>query len=143
MRHFIRHYAEMVVAMFAGMVVLGLPIEGVLRAAGSGMSELHESAPAAVRAEMGVIMTIPMVAWMRHRGHAWRPCNEMAASMLIPTAGTIILLATGAVTDFAALMTLLHVVMFPAMLVAMLARREEYSGHHHHQHAAAASPVLS
>ena len=25
MRHFARHYVEMVIAMFAGMVVLGLP----------------------------------------------------------------------------------------------------------------------
>jgi hypothetical protein len=63
-RRFIRHYAEMVVAMFAGMLVLGV------------------------------------------------------------------------IEDFGTLMTLEHVVMLPAMLLAMLLRREEYSGHHA-QHALA------
>jgi hypothetical protein len=40
---------------------------------------------------MGLTMTVPMVAWMRYRGHAWRPTNEMAASMLIPTVVTMAL----------------------------------------------------
>jgi hypothetical protein len=34
---------------------------------------------------MALTMTVPMVASMRYRGHAWRPNIEMAASMLIPT----------------------------------------------------------
>src|SRR5918996_3963405 len=43
-RRFARHYLEMVIAMFAGMVVLGLPAEGLLQLAGSGSSELRETA---------------------------------------------------------------------------------------------------
>ena len=35
---FIRHYIEMVVVMFAGMIVLGLPGEAALKAIGSGTS---------------------------------------------------------------------------------------------------------
>jgi flagellar biosynthetic protein FliP len=82
---------------------------------------------------MAATMTVPMVAWMRHRGHSWQPCNEMAASMFIPTFGVIALMGTGMVEDFGVLMTLEHIVMLPSMLVAMLLRRDEYScGHDHH-----------
>jgi hypothetical protein len=79
---------------------------------------------------------VPMVAWMRYRGHGWAPSNEMAASMLIPTAGVIGLLGAGLVEDIGTLLAVEHVVMLPAMLVAMLLRREQYShGGHHSRHA--------
>ena len=74
-----------------------------------------------------------MVAWMRYRGHDWRPCWEMAASMIIPTIGAMSLLALGLVTDSGALMGLQHAVMFPAMLVAMLLRPHEYTCAHGHR----------
>jgi hypothetical protein len=126
-RHFIRHYAEMVAAMFAGMIVLGIPGEAVLRAAGSSSAQLQADAPAVALLGMAVIMTIPMVALMRYRGHSWRPCWEMSASMLLPTFGVIGALWAGA-GDFMALMAVEHAVMLPAMLVAMLLRYDEYAG---------------
>jgi hypothetical protein len=126
-RHFIRHYLEMLAAMFLGMGVLFAPALLALGAAGVSSDELHDDAPALMLLGMGITMTVPMVAWMRHRGHGWRASNEMAASMVIPTAGVIALLGAGLVADFGTLMTLEHVVMFPAMLVAMLLRREEYT----------------
>ena len=89
---FIRHYIEMVVVMFAGMIVLGLPGEAALKAIGSGTSELRDDAPAIVFLGMAATMTIPMVAWMRYRGHRWQPTLEMAASMIIPTLVAIALL---------------------------------------------------
>ena len=46
MRHFVRHYAEMVVAMFLGMAVLGVPAGWALVAAGSSWSAVHHDAPA-------------------------------------------------------------------------------------------------
>src|ERR1044071_9900737 len=82
---FIRHYVEMVVVIFAGMLVLGLPGEAALHAIGSGTSDLRETAPATVFLGMAFTMTVPMVAWMRFRGHGWQPTLEMAASMVIPT----------------------------------------------------------
>ena len=127
-RRFIRHYLEMVVAMFAGMLVLGVPAGLVLEA--FGVTDLHGDAPAASLFLMAVTMTVPMVAWMRYRGHGWAPCNEMAASMFLPTFAVIGLLWSGALTDFGALMMLEHLVMLPSMLVAMLLRREEYSHAH-------------
>src|SRR5436190_259026 len=121
MRTFIRHYIEMVIVMFAGMLLLGLPGEAALKAIGSGTSELRHAAPALVFLGMAATMTTPMVAWMRYRGHRWQPTLEMAASMVIPTLIAIALLAAGALS-FEALMGLEHIVMLLGMLVAMLLR---------------------
>ena len=136
-RHFIRHYAEMVLAMFAGMLVLGLPLAMALGAFGVSMSELNEDAPALALLGMATTMTVPMVGWMRYRGHSWQPSSEMAASMFLPTFGVIALLWGGVIEDFGTLMMLEHVVMLPAMLIAMLLRYDEYAhGHAHHRLAA-------
>jgi hypothetical protein len=124
-RRFIRHYIEMVVVMALGMFALGAPADAVVHTSGR---------PAPMLAEMAVTMTLPMVAWMRFRGHAWRPCNEMAASMLLPAAGAIGLLEAGLVTHTGMLMVVEHAAMLASMLIAMLLRRNEYTGHHHHHH---------
>jgi hypothetical protein len=126
-RSFIRHYLEMVAAMFIGMVVLGVPGEGALRAMGTSSSQLESVAPAVLLLGMALIMTVPMVGWMRYRGHGWRPNAEMAASMFLPTFGVIGVMATGMVEDFMTLMMAEHVVMLPSMLVAMLLRPHEYT----------------
>lgn len=133
-KHFIRHYAEMVVAMFAGMIVLGIPGEALLRLVGSSSGELADNAPAGSLLAMATIMTIPMVALMRWRGHSWRPCWEMAASMYLPTFLAIGLMGAGAISYMGA-MGVEHVVMLPAMLVAMLLRPAEYTCHAHGDHA--------
>jgi len=117
---FIRHYIEMVLAMLAGMLVLGLPVALVLDPQSETIRLLN----------MVVVMTVPMVAWMRHRGHGWMPCAEMSASMFLPTFAAIGLLWAGTL-EFGAAMTLEHVVMFPAMLLVMLVRRDEFTRHAH------------
>jgi len=130
---FIRHYIEMVVVMFAGMIVLGLPGDAALQAAGNSTAQLRDDAPAVVFLGMMATMTIPMVAWMRYRGHRWQPTLEMAASMIVPTLVAIVLLATS-VLSFEALMGLEHVAMLLGMLVAMLLRVDEYTSHANHAH---------
>lgn len=133
-RHFIRHYIEMVVVMFAGMIVLGIPGEGLLRAVGYSSDQLQENAPAVALLAMATLMTGPMVAWMRRMGHGWRPCVEMAAGMYVPTFAVIALMAAGTL-EFMDAMMWEHVAMLPSMLLVMLLRREEYScdpRHHHH-----------
>jgi hypothetical protein len=127
-RHFVRHYVEMLVAMVLGMVILGTPATFALSAAGTSMSELHNDLPALMLFGMAVTMTVPMVAWMRYRGHGWPASAEMSASMFVPAFGVIALLWGGLVEDIGALMLIEHVAMLPSMLVAMLLRREEYSG---------------
>jgi hypothetical protein len=122
MKAFALHYLEMVVVMVVGMVVLGAAVGLVAHVDGTG----------AMLIEMGVTMTVPMVAWMRIRGHAWRPCLEMGASMVLPTVVTLALLGAGTVEGAGALMVILHATMLPAMFVAMLLRPDEYIHHHHH-----------
>jgi len=122
-KQFVRHYFEMVAAMLVGMMVFG------------GASEVLLDLPdetAVTLVEMAIAMTVPMVAWMRFRGHDWRLCNEMAAAMLIPAAGALVVLSAGIVTNETTLLVFEHVAMFAGMLVAMLLRFDEYAGHHHH-----------
>ena len=128
-RSFIRHYLEMVVAMILGMVVLGIPAEGALQAAGTSVSALQDDTPALALLGMAVVMTVPMVGWMAYRGHGRGANTEMAAAMFIPTFGVIGLLTSGMVTDFMTLMSLEHAVMLPSMLVAMVLRLDEYTCH--------------
>ncbi len=130
-RHFVRHYLEMLAAMFLGMAVLGLPAAAALSALGVSYSELETGAPAALLFGMTVTMTVPMVGWMRYRDHGWRACAEMTAAMFVPTVGVLGLLASGLVDDVDTLLGIEHVAMLPSMLVAMLLRREEYSGGGH------------
>jgi hypothetical protein len=127
-RRFIRHYAEMVAAMFIGMAVLALPARMALSAAGTSWSELGTGP---MLLAMAVEMTVPMVAWMRYRGHGWRPSNEMAAAMLLPAFAAIALDATAVVADSGVLMLAEHVAMLLAMLGAMLLRPAEYTHAHH------------
>jgi hypothetical protein len=123
-RNFIRHYIEMVIAMLAGMAVLGLPLAAL--------------APDTTEVDllgMAFTMTVGMVAWMRYRGHGWAPAADMTASMFLPSFAVIALLWAGLVENEHTLMMIQHVAMFPAMLVAMLLRLDEYTGHAGHVHA--------
>lgn len=90
-RHFVRHYVEMVVAMFAGMALLGLPAGWAMSAAGTSWSELHYDAPALMLLGMAVTMTVPMVGWMRYRGHGWQAGGEMSAAMFLSMLGAMLL----------------------------------------------------
>ena len=126
---FARHYAEMVVAMFLGMFVLGGAGAVLLGLVGVDVSNWSTDAPALMLLSMAATMSAPMVAWMRHRGHGWLPCWEMAAAMIVPTIGALALLEAGALDDAHAAMGVQHVVMFPAMLGVMLLRRDEYTAH--------------
>ena len=130
--HFTRHYIEMVVAMFAGMVVLGAPAGWALQAFGSSTSELTDTAPALMLLGMAVTMTVPMVAWMRYRGHGWRANTEMAASMVLPTFAAIGVLGAGVMTNVGTLLAVEHVAMLLGILAAMLLRPDEYTHHHGH-----------
>jgi hypothetical protein len=135
-RHFARHYVEMVIVMFAGMAVLGLPAGWAMTAMGTSWDELQSDAPAAMFGLMAMTMVVPMVAWMRFRGHGWRANGEMSLSMVLPTLGAIALLSADVVEDVGALLVAEHVVMLLAMLGAMLLRPSEYATPAHpHAHA--------
>jgi hypothetical protein len=134
-KHLIRHYAEMVVAMFLGMAVLGFPVDWVMDRVGANSDEL-------MFLEMATTMTIPMVAWMMYRGHGWRANAEMSASMYVPTFAVIGLLSAELLTDLGALMIIEHVVMLLAMAGVMLLRPSEYM-RHGHGHEAHVEPAVA
>lgn len=71
-------------------------------------------------------MTVPMVAWMRHRGHGWRSSAEMGVVMFAPAIPIIALLRADVIA-FAAVCGLYCATMMAAMLALMLYRRSEYS----------------
>ena len=125
-RRFLRHFAEMVGAMVAGMVVLGGATEGVFAAAGSSLGEASGAVQVLL---MGFNMTVPMVAWMSYRGHPRRMSAEMAGSMVVPSLAAAALAAVGVLSGAGAL-AVQHVVMIPAMLGVMLWRYEHYSHPH-------------
>jgi hypothetical protein len=127
-KHFIGHYVEMVVAMFVGMAVLALPARWVVSAAGTSYGE----SPTVMFVAMAATMTVPMVAWMRYRGHGWRANGEMVASMVLPTIAVVAVLGAGLVEHTGLLMAVEHVAMLACMLGAMLLRPTEYTSHHAH-----------
>ncbi|MBE1590399.1 hypothetical protein ACFPOI_05145 [Nonomuraea angiospora] len=118
---FALHYVEMIVAMFVGMLALGM-----LRSA-LGLDLSHERQPELAYLLMAVDMSIGMAAWMRIRGHRWAPTLEMCAAMFVPVVPLFPLLWLGAI-DAGTMMTVAHVAMFPLMLAAMLRRLDEYAG---------------
>jgi hypothetical protein len=126
-KHFARHGFEMTAAMLLGMAILGALFREVhVLVFGTGFDDLwHRHTELAVFG-MTFNMTVPMVAWMRHRGHAWRPCAEMAAAMFVLALGLLVLFWVGALSADTVL-PLEMALMLPAMILAMLQRLDEYT----------------
>ena len=122
-RRFVRHFLEMVVAMVVGMVVLHPVWMVVLDAVGASGVMRNPYSGALV---MATNMTVAMSAWMRVRGHRWQPIVEMGAAMYLPFVVLFGPLALGLI-DEGALMLWGHLLMLPAMAVAMLLRPAEYA----------------
>jgi len=139
--YFLLHLGEMILAMMVGMAagaaVLVLIFSIFLASAVRGMTrvEVLNQFAVPICLVVAVAMIMPMVAWMRFRGHEWRPIAEMAAAMAIPLVPIFGLLALQVIPGASAC-GLYCVVMVPAMVVAMLFRFNLYTGHmHHHAHA--------
>jgi hypothetical protein len=127
-RRFVTHYLEMVVAMLAGMVILGSAESLILVAAGRPPSLGRAGVGALV---MATNMTVAMAGWMRFRGHTRAPIIEMSAAMYLPFLLLLMPLEQEMITE-GTFMVGGHVLMLLGMLVAMLLRREEYTSHHGH-----------
>ena len=126
-KQFVRHYAEMVAAMFLGMAVLSPPAGWVMSAFGTSWGDISTEMMILV---MATTMTVPMVGWMLYRGHGTRANAEMSASMYGPAFAAIALLWSGMVTGTGVLMVIEHVAMLLAMAGVMLLRPAEYVHHH-------------
>ena len=124
----VRHFVEMVLAMMVGMAVLGMVAGLICAALGhSGFLSDHAGARAWV---MAMNMTIGMAVWMRHRGHGWGAITEMGGAMFVPVAVLIVPYWVGAISADVLLVGM-HVLMLPAMVIAMHHRRDEYVQEHH------------
>jgi hypothetical protein len=134
-RRFARHFLEMVLVMMVGMMVLGAAF-GALHVLlfGSGFAEAWRDHVGLAAFAMAFNMTVPMVLWMRYRGHSWERGCEMAAAMNLPVLPALVLYGAG-VIPARGVLGMQMMLMLPAMLAAMLYRKEEYSAPHAaHQH---------
>ncbi|ONI81250.1 hypothetical protein ALI144C_22230 [Actinosynnema sp. ALI-1.44] len=120
---FARHYAEMVAAMVAGMVLFG-PVWSLSLGWWGDLARPDISALV-----MATNMTVGMSIWMRVRGHGWAPIAEMGAAMYVPFLVLLVPHWLGVVSGDAVMIGG-HVLMLPAMLAVMLLRRAEYTAHH-------------
>jgi hypothetical protein len=122
---FLLHFLEMVIAMGVGMAIFG-PVKTAL--VDQGYTALLDRTSFDYQLWMDLSMVVPMVLWMRARGHMWRHGIEMGGAMIIPTA-CVLLLCRAGVTDVLPWFTtsLTGIAMFGGMLVYMLYRREMYS----------------
>lgn len=126
-RRFGLHYLEMVIAMVLGMVALA-PVWSWAGDALGWTTVLDRTDVGSM--VMATNMTLAMSAWMRVRGHSWRPIIEMGAAMFLPFAALLVPLWMGLI-GHGALMTVGHLLMFVGMALAMLLRRKEYIEHRH------------
>ena len=129
-RRFIGHFLEMIVVMSLGMAVLGAAF-GALHDLlfGGDYAGAWRDHVALAAFGMAFNMTVPMVLWMRYRGHSWERGGEMAVAMNLPVLPLLVVNAFGALSEGGVLcwqMTL----MLPAMLGVMLYRKDEYTAPH-------------
>ena len=116
-----RHLIEMYLAMQVGMAAGSLSLAVVI---GTSVAETRRQHPVAFLLVMALSMTLPMAAWMLHRGHSRRRAGEMAAAMLAPALPLIGLQLSHVITasGCGAYMTLSTI----AMITLVVYRRNEY-----------------
>lgn len=115
-RPFVVHYLQMLAAMLVGMLVLGPP----------AMVVFGHPGPEAHSLLMATEMVIGMAVWMVWKRHRRVAIAEMGLAMYLSFVVLFPLLWLGVLTG-GAVTVLGHVLMLPAMALAMLWRREEYS----------------
>jgi multisubunit Na+/H+ antiporter MnhC subunit len=143
-RAFARHFLEMMVAMVAGMVILGLAVSLLLvrlgctnqpnehvglhahsrMASNMGCASLlngHVDPLVLVLATNMIVMTAGMGMWMRYRGYAWIHIAEMGGAMYLPILLLMVLYSAN-VLGGGFVFIAGHVLMLPAMLGIMLYR---------------------
>lgn len=121
---FARHYLLMIVAMYAGMLILD-PVY-VAVASHAGYADPWTELPVLSALVMAGNMTLPMVLLMLRHRQGFRAIRDMAVSMFAPTLVAVALHVLGALPADQ-VMTVGHVAMFPAMFLVMLRRYRHYA----------------
>ncbi len=129
-KRFALHFFEMVLVMMLGMFVLGFVFRELhILLFGSGFAAAWDDHVLLAAFAMAFNMTVPMVLWMRYRGHTWERGGEMALAMNLPLLAALVLYVVGAIPAQGVL-AMQMMLMIPAMLGAMLFRKDEYSAPH-------------
>jgi hypothetical protein len=131
----VRHFVEMLVVMMLGMCVLGGAFAAIHNMLfGSGFADAWRDHVVLAAFAMAFNMTVPMVLWMRYRGHSWERGGEMAAAMNLPLLPLLVLNWFDAI-PIRGVLGLQMMLMIAAMLGVMLYRKDEYSApHSEHRH---------
>ena len=129
-KRFTLHFVEMVLVMMVGMCVLGFAFREVhILLFGGGFDAAWDDHVLLAAFAMAFNMTVPMVLWMRYRGHSWERGGEMALAMNLPLLPALVLYGSGAIPAQGVL-AMQMMLMIPAMLGEMLYRKNEYSAPH-------------
>lgn len=126
--HFFLHFGEMCLGMCVGAMVLSFAFFG--GAALIGYPDLIAQAPVLSTLVLAINFTLPMVGWMRFRGHEWRPTLEMGSATMVLGIALIALGLIGLV-PVDNIFGLEASLCCPSMLVPMLFRLDLYTGGHH------------
>ncbi len=127
-RQFLRHLLEMTLAMMLGMCILGMAFRGIhLALFGTGFDDAWHDHTELVVFAMTFNMTLPMVAWMRHRGHSWERSAEMGATMFMLAFALLVPFWLGVISSHVVL-PMEMALMIPTMILVMLYRVDDYSG---------------
>jgi hypothetical protein len=127
---FLRHLLEMIVVMMLGMCVLGAAWGAFHEIVfGSAFADAWRDYVGLAAFAMAFNMTVPMVLWMRYRGHSWERGGEMAIAMNLPLLPLLLLYSLDLIPA-PAVLGLQMMLMIPAMVLAMLYRKDEYSASH-------------
>jgi hypothetical protein len=133
---FAMHFFEMCMVMCLGAISLSLLVFGA--AALLGYTDLPQRAPELTVLIIAINLSLPMAAWMRFRGMAWRPTLEMSGSTMV--AGLLLIAAywLGIIAQSSLMGLQTGLLACPLMLAVMLVRFPLYSTSHkrHHAHAA-------
>lgn len=124
-RRFVLHYLQMLVAMVVGMAVL-YPIWALLTGA---LAAPWLRSTVIETLVMATTMSVGMGAWMWFLGHRWLHVLEMSAAMYAAFAVLYPLLWLSFLEP-GDVVVVGHLLMLPAMLVAMLARLDVYAAAH-------------
>src|SRR5919109_937816 len=96
---FALHLGEMLLAMVVGMALFGALFSGILVAAGTTYDEALATVPELIALVLMFNMTVPMVLWMRHRGHSTARVAEMAGAMVVVGVAACVLLWSSAIAS--------------------------------------------
>ena len=120
-RHFVMHYAAMVVAMVVGMIASGPLWSAVLPSSAMDRTDVSTMT-------MATGMVAGMAGWMLFRRHTRVAIVEMSAAMYLPFVALLVPYWFGLVGS-GAVMGAGHLLMLVAMAAVMVRRPEEYAHH--------------